>query len=768
MRRSSKPHARTTTISLCFPALIICLLLAIAPMAALGQTKVPAKAPQGGARRTSPSTTKKPAKQSADDMAWLQDALKDPEFMKSVNHLMERLSNELQYSAPRTQSRILPRLSDSTMFYGAFPNYGPVLRQSLQIWQQEMHDSAALKNFLQKNKLDTGEPKFEEAVQKLIDISDYLGDELVITADLHGKEPSGAFIAEVRKPGLAEFLEHVNQLLSTDSKEHLRIVDPQQLQTATDQPGGLPIVLVRPDFVVFSTSAATLREYNTQLDKGTSSFAASPLGKRLAQSYQGGTSGIFAADLQKLIGLIPQESPQTAQIMAILGKSGFGDARYAVMESKNLGKNSTSEMELQFNGPRHGVASWITSSAPLGSLDFMSPKAAIIEAFKLKSPAQMFDDIVELAGPGATQMLPQLETQFNVNLKQDILSKLGGEIGFEMQSLPTPPPSGTPGMAAQMPNFKVLLSVTDAKGLQQTLKSLLAQSPMQSSEVVEDGTTFYTLTSPSAGGPSFNYFFLDGYLVLTTSHELARETVSLHRSGASVAHAQAQPVKASAFVRQNANMFLTSFIKQLPPDVAGQLPKMLTEGEPSVTTMYAYADETSVRATTNNSASTNAAAVLIVAAVAIPNLLRSRIAANEAAAGATVRTVNTAQVVYETTYPRKGYAPSLAVLGPPSAGDCSNNKDVTSAHACLLDDRVGNASCVAGKWCTKGGYRFSVRGTCVQALCKNYVVTATPTSKDTGSKSFCSVNDAVVRVYSGGPLETPLTVTECRAWKPIQ
>src|ERR1051326_5841592 len=165
-----------------------------------------------------------------------------------------------------------------------------------------------------------------------------------------------------------------------------------------------------------------------------------------------------------------------AQIRTVLDKSGFGDAQYAFMDSKGAGNNATNEMELKFNGPRHGVASWVAASGPLGSLDFVSPKSAIVEAFRLKPPAQMFDDIVEMAGPAALQALPQIEQQFNVNLKQDILSKLGGEIGFEMDSVPMGPAAGAKPVS---PNMRFLLSVTDANGLQQTIKRLLAESPIQ-------------------------------------------------------------------------------------------------------------------------------------------------------------------------------------------------------------------------------------------------------------------------------------------------
>ena len=60
--------------------------------------------------------------------------------------------------------------------------------------------------------------------------------------------------------------------------------------------------------------------------------------------------------------------------------------------------------------------------------------------------------------------------------------------------------------------------------------------------------------------------------------------------------------------------------------------------------------------------------LLIVPAIVLPNLLRSRISANESAAMSSLRTINISQVTYSTQYPDKGYAPNLATLGPGPGG----------------------------------------------------------------------------------------------------
>lgn len=765
----SAKSAPTKAMRAGWMALILAVLFTVSSGTVLGQAKAPAKAASGQAARPAATTAKKSAAapKSDPDLGWLQEALKDPDFMNAVNHLFERLGKEMQYPALRTQSNVLSRLPQNTMFYGAIPNFGPQMRKSMEIFHQELQDSAALRSFVQKNHLSESEPKFEDGMAKLSDFMDYLGDEVVITGGLQGKEPSGVLIAEVRKPGLRAFLEKVDQDLNPKSSDRLRIFDPQELQAAKDQPKPGPVVLIRPDFILIGISTATLRDFNTQLDKGGSSFASSGLGKRLAQSYQSGTNTVFGLDTHRLMDLIPENQ---AQAKMILGQTGFGDATYAIMDSRLAGQKTTTQMELDFSGPRHGVASWIAPPTQLGALDFVSPKSAVAEVFKLKRLDQIFDDIVAIAGPAALASLPQMEAQLNINLKQDILSKFTGELGFEMTS----PPFPANGDKATPPNFTIIFGVSDATGLQQTIKRLLAQAPLQSAEREEDGVTFNTLTIPGANGTTeINYFFMDGYMVIATNRELAQDAARVHRSGESlgrssqVAATTSLPVKASALVYQNVGSMFAAILKQMPQDQAGMLPKFLNSGETKPNIFLAYADDNTIRATTSNSIPTDASFGLIAAAIALPTLMRTQTAANESAAAATVRTVNTAEITYITAYPQKGYSPTLAAMGPGPNGDCSGN-NVNAAHACLLDGVLGNPNCIAGKWCEKNGYRFSVRGVCLQTGCRGYVVTATPVSENSGSKSFCSTADAVVRSHSGPPLTAPLTVAGCKAWETLK
>lgn len=163
--------------------------------------------------------------------------------------------------------------------------------------------------------------------------------------------------------------------------------------------------------------------------------------------------------------------------------------------------------------------------------------------------------------------------------------------------------------------------------------------------------------------------------------------------------------------------------------------------------------------------------VLIIAAIAIPNLLRARMMANESGAASSIRVLNTAQVAYLTDYPAAGYARTLATLGPGPSGTCAGTG--TQDHACLIDAALG---CSAAS-CIKFGYRFSLAATCEEnGTCKEYVIAAVPLHPgNSGTKIFCSTSDAVVRVQPqlvvrvqlAGSVSTQPSAEECASWAPM-
>jgi prepilin-type N-terminal cleavage/methylation domain-containing protein len=128
------------------------------------------------------------------------------------------------------------------------------------------------------------------------------------------------------------------------------------------------------------------------------------------------------------------------------------------------------------------------------------------------------------------------------------------------------------------------------------------------------------------------------------------------------------------------------------------------------------------------------AIILIIAALAIPNLLRARIAANEASAANSIRKITTAEVAYASAYPTIGYAAALIDLGGPAVG-CNPS----SASACILDSILSSG--------TKSGYKFVAIGIPQGAATNSaFVAGSAPSSFNmTGVQNFCAVTDGVLR-----------------------
>ena len=140
------------------------------------------------------------------------------------------------------------------------------------------------------------------------------------------------------------------------------------------------------------------------------------------------------------------------------------------------------------------------------------------------------------------------------------------------------------------------------------------------------------------------------------------------------------------------------------------------------------------------------AIILIIAAIAIPNLIRSKMAANEASAVASIRTINTSEVVYSSTYNVANvFSPSLKALGDGgTAGTCTATFVPTAAAACLIDPALENAISTT---VSKSGYYFTyVQGT------GSYTINADPVQvNSTGVRGFYSDQTVVIRAKSPGP-----------------
>ena len=154
------------------------------------------------------------------------------------------------------------------------------------------------------------------------------------------------------------------------------------------------------------------------------------------------------------------------------------------------------------------------------------------------------------------------------------------------------------------------------------------------------------------------------------------------------------------------------------------------------------------------------AIILIIAAIAIPNLMRARMAANDSSAAASERTIVTGEVGYFAAYPTVGYA-VLANLG--GASPCTP----AVATGCLIDNNLATDGTPVGSG--KSGYLFAATAQAGPAspIPNEFWTTATPISAQTGTKAYCAFDDGVVRTQAPGVITLVAGYGACQALNPM-
>jgi type IV pilus assembly protein PilA len=154
------------------------------------------------------------------------------------------------------------------------------------------------------------------------------------------------------------------------------------------------------------------------------------------------------------------------------------------------------------------------------------------------------------------------------------------------------------------------------------------------------------------------------------------------------------------------------------------------------------------------------AIILIIAAIAIPNLMRARMAANDSSAAASEHTIIVGEVGYLGAYPATGYS-TLAHLGG-AASPCVP----AVATGCLIDNNLAQNGTPVGTG--KSGYTFAAFPGGTAATGWNFYTTAAPLSNVTGTKAYCAVDDGVLRWGGAGVIVAPGAYSTCQGWTPLQ
>src|ERR1700733_1488834 len=689
--------------------------------------------------------------------AWSRDLSNYPGLPVELGVLVAKLQQNVQFPPPRHESHLLPLLPPSTFTYIAIPNYADAADQTLKTFHQELAESSLLRGWWEHGELAKSGLIVEQSLDHYSQFNQYLGDEIVISAEMKDDLPKFLAVSQVRKPGLKKYLEEMMRSWGTAKP---RVLGPEDLAAASEPvPKHQMVMLVRPDYFIAAADMATLRDFTARLDSSSREFGSTAFGQRVAQEYREGATVLAAADLHRIVS----SSSQTGDPSAAFRESGFADMQYLVWDHKTIDGKRLSQVEMSFTGPRHGAAAWLANSGPLGGLEFVSPKAALAATVNLSDPAQIYDDAKELAQLSGSQTfaaIPPLERALNLSVKNDLLSLLTGELTVELDPVDAP----------TLFQWKAMLQVKDATHLQHTLNLLTAPLSSGIEPVEDDGVTYYGFRVPTGKKPTeIEYAFADRYLILGSSKNAVAEAINVHKSGASLAQSKSflgalppqSSLKASALIYQDPIAMAAMELRSTAPGLAGML---LRSNQRPETVVGVYGDNTTIREASTSPAS-DISGVLVVAAIAIPNLLRARIAANEASAVGSVRTIVTAEIAYAASYPKKGFASNLASLGMDPRGP---GAVPSPEHAGFLSESLAYQSCADKGWCTKDRYNFKVSGVCPGETCKDFVTVSTPVSAASGTRSICATSDGVLHYKTETQISSPPSVEECRRWPVLQ
>lgn len=129
------------------------------------------------------------------------------------------------------------------------------------------------------------------------------------------------------------------------------------------------------------------------------------------------------------------------------------------------------------------------------------------------------------------------------------------------------------------------------------------------------------------------------------------------------------------------------------------------------------------------------AIILVIAAIAVPSLLRARMAANETAAVTALRNIRNSEATYVITFASAGYANTLLKLGPGAV--CDKNS------ACLVDELIACQT----QPCAKSGYGFSLVSASAAEPFLDFSATGSPLSfGNSGRNNYCVPDDGVIRL----------------------
>jgi hypothetical protein len=521
-------------------------------------------------------------------ISWSHDRGKYLSLLAQLAMLHNRIA-QIPFPQPRYSSDLLARAPAGTLLYISIPNLGEFLSEANGLFQDQLSKSPALQQWWARGH-DNNTAELDALVGKIHQVSQYLGNEIVIVGVNQPDNPGFAVIADVKRDGLDGLLK--NQFAASGSNRGLTVLDESALHAAavSTPPEGVGYALIRQHEVVFSNSIALLKQVDAQLNAGASGFANGDFGQQITAAYNRGAGIILAADLHQMMTNGAGTHKANDNGKKVLANSGMEDLTYLIAEHRESNGQSENHLNLQFAGTRQRVASWLAAPAPMGSLEFVTPNAAVAIDVLSKEPKDIADDIINMAEPdkNAGERLSDVEAKLNVNFRDDLAANLGGEFLLSLD-----------GPVLPTPSWKAVIEVHNSARLEQTIERLTAsirnlaqgngshQIAIESSDA--NGQRYYSVHDLTTGNIVAQYTFSDGYMILAPSRALLMQALQTHASGDSLGRATAFRAllpkddndNYSAVAYQNLSPVLSPLLSNFNGEMAQALNQLAADAKPT-------------------------------------------------------------------------------------------------------------------------------------------------------------------------------------------
>ena len=521
-----------------------------------------------------------------EEIAWSRQAGEHMKMLQDMASVKEAV-DKIRMPGVRYVSPLLDQVPSNAVVFLSVPNLKDAFQDAQRLMASELRRAGSQSN-----------AKATEFVERMAKFTEFIGEEFVVAVVMSGKEPEFVGLADVHRGGLKEFLE--KEMQNGEAGPRLRVVEGDQAIQVTGKDD--MVVAMRGQRVAFGSNANLI---NTAL-AGNTGFAGTAFGQRISQAFREGTGILFGVDLQTFLN-----SEVNADDRTILTKAGGDGVRYLIAEQKTFNNKTQHSAVLNFDGPRHGLASWLGAPGPMGGLSYVSSRAQFAASVITKDPKQMIEELfafVEAQGPNGRAELDRMQQLAGVDFRRDIAAALGSEATFAIDGplLPTP-------------SWKVIVEVNQPQQLQQAIAKMVtaAKSELQRTghtdrslkleqETSAQGLQLHHLSVVSGSSLNVYYTYREGYLIAAPTKDLVATSIQNRDAGMRLDTSGVfrrllptdQNANFSALVYQNAQESLKLLSSAIPEDqeAARELADKI-----GPTLIAAYASEDRIQVTTYGS-----------------------------------------------------------------------------------------------------------------------------------------------------------------------